>query len=83
MTIVARNLELSDGELDILARDGIQDVVVEVRCIQVDSGDPIDAISESKRRHVSRLASRIGATRVDHLGIRFDANAISVHWLPG
>lgn len=73
---------LEGGELDLIARDGSTRVVVEVRAI-TGRGDPIDAISEEKRRHVRRLAGRVGAGRVDFLGVAIRGEAIDIHWVPG
>jgi hypothetical protein len=57
-------------------------VAIEVRTV-TGPGDPIDAIDFGKRRHVGRLASRVGAGRVDYLGIGFRPWGIEVHWVPG
>ncbi len=70
------------GEIDILAIDDGTRVVVEVRSI-TGTGDPIDAVSPDKRRQVSQLASRIGAGRVDFVGIGIGPDAAVVHWVPG
>ncbi|MGH3649974.1 MAG: YraN family protein [Acidimicrobiia bacterium] len=80
--IVGRNVELDGGEIDILALDGSLPVAVEVRTI-TGAGDPIDAIDHSKRRHVSRLAARAGAGRVDFVGLAFGDRAVEVHYVPG
>jgi Holliday junction resolvase-like predicted endonuclease len=70
------------GEIDLVARDHGQWVVVEVRTI-TGSGDPIDAIDETKRNRVRRLAGQAGASRVDLVGIGLEADALTVHWVPG
>ena len=74
------NVELPDGELDLLATDGTVLVAVEVRTT-TGLDDPIDAIGPAKRRRVSRLAGRLGAGRVDFLGIRLGRDAIDFHWV--
>jgi putative endonuclease len=82
LEVVSRNLEVGRGELDLLALDRGQRVVVEVRSITSDR-DPIDAIGPGKRRRVSRLAGAVGASRVDLLGIRLGPDDVVVHWVPG
>jgi hypothetical protein len=57
-------------------------VVVEVRTV-TGPGDPIDAVDSSKRRHVSALALRLGATRADLVGVALRHWGIEVHWVPG
>ena len=82
LDVVRRNFEVGCGELDLLALDRGQRVVVEVRAITSDR-DPIDAIGPGKRRRVSRLAGAVGASRVDFLGIRIGPDDVVVHWVPG
>jgi Holliday junction resolvase-like predicted endonuclease len=85
--VVARNVrldrgEVDRGEIDLLAIDHGQRVVVEVRTV-TGRGDPIDAVGHAKRRRVRRLASAIGAARVDFVGVRIGADDVLVHWVPG
>lgn len=80
--MLAGNLEVAGGEIDILACDGGTRVVVEVRTIRGDT-DPIEAIDEAKRSRVARLGSSIGADRVDLLGVGLTPEALDIHWLPG
>ena len=82
LDVVGRNFQVGRGELDILALDRRQRVVVEVRAITADR-DPIDAIGSAKRRRVTRLARAVGASRVDFLGIRIGPDDVVVHWVPG
>lgn len=82
LSITATNVELGNGELDILASDGGARVVLEVRTTSGEE-DPIDAIDHAKRRRVERLARRIGADRVDFVGVRVGREALDVHWVPG
>jgi len=79
---VARNVAVEGAEIDLLMSDGFTRVAVEVRAI-TGAGDPIDAIDRGKRRHVGRLAGKVGAGRVDHLGIGFRPWGVEVHWVPG
>ena len=82
LQVVAHNVELGRGELDLLAVDGEARVVVEVRAVTGD-GDPIDAVDPAKRRRVRGLAREVGATRVDFVGVRFSPEDVMVHWVPG
>ena len=82
LQVISTNLVVDGGEIDILAIDSKTRVVVEVRSVTGD-GDPIDAVSPDKRRRVSQLASRVGAGRVDFVGIGIGPDAAVVHWVPG
>ncbi|MFQ5523483.1 MAG: YraN family protein [Acidimicrobiia bacterium] len=82
LTVVGTNLAVGRGEIDLLARDGRRRVAVEVRT-RTGGGDPIDAADHEKRRQVRRLAARIGAGRVDFIGVRLAPDHFEVHWVPG
>lgn len=80
MTILQTNLDLDDGELDLLALDGPERVAVEVRTTSA-GADPIDAVNHAKRARVRHLARRVGATRVDFLGVRITDDGVDFHWV--
>ncbi len=80
--MVARNVAVSGGEIDLVAFDGRTRVAVEVRTV-TGAYDPIDAIDPAKRRRVRALASRAGASRVDFVGVGLRESSIDIHWLPG
>jgi len=82
MSLVARNVEVTGGELDLLMSDNGRLVAVEVRTVG-GGGDPIDAVDHGKRRHVRRLAGGAGVSRVDFIGVGFHSWGVVVHWLPG
>jgi Holliday junction resolvase-like predicted endonuclease len=82
LQITARNVEVPGGEIDLLALDGRTRVAVEVRTVS-GAGDPIDAVDGAKRRHVTRLARRAGADRIDFLGVALRPWGAELHWLPG
>jgi putative endonuclease len=82
LTVLARNVRVDGGEIDLLALDSGARVAVEVRTI-TGSGDPVDAVGHGKRRRVRRLGSRAGAVRVDFLGVRLGRDDVVVHWVPG
>lgn len=79
--VVAADLELEGGEVDLVAWDGRTRVVVEVRTI-TGGGDPIDAVDPGKRRRVTALAARSGVGRVDFVGVGIQRDGVVVHWVP-
>jgi putative endonuclease len=80
--VVARNVGVDRGEVDLLALDDGVRVVAEVRTVSGET-DPIDAIGAGKRRRVRRLAAMLGAGRVDFVGIGLRPDGVVVHWVPG
>jgi putative endonuclease len=82
MRILARNVVIPGGEIDVVARDGKTLVAVEVRT-STGRIDPIDAIDDPKRARVSRLGGMVRAGRVDLIGIGLRDHGIDIHWLPG
>jgi putative endonuclease len=55
--LLDRNWRCSEGEIDIVARDGASLVVCEVKTRSSDAfGTPLEAITEVKARRLSRLA---------------------------
>jgi len=82
LVLLARNVEVDGGEIDLLAMDGHTRVAVEVRAIS-GPGDPIDAVDAAKRRRVSRLGRLAGASRVDFIGIALRPWGFELHWLRG
>lgn len=81
LKVVACNVEIGKGELDLVATDRGERVVVEVRTI-TGPGDPIEAIGHAKRARVRSLARRTGAGRVDFLGVGMGPEAVVIHWVP-
>ena len=82
LKVVSRNVQVDRGELDLLAIDRGTRVAVEVRTVTAGQ-DPIDAVGPSKRRRVRGLAGRVGAARVDFIGVRLSRDYVLVHWVPG
>lgn len=80
--IVARNLEVDGGEIDILALDRGEKVVVEVRSV-TGAEEALGAFGPGKAARVSRLARRLGAGRVDLVAVHLDAEAAEVRWVRG
>lgn len=82
LSVVATNVRVDRGEIDILALDDGKRVAIEVRTI-TGNGEPIDAVDPAKRQRVGRLARKAGATRVDFVGVRIEPAAAVFHWVPG
>ncbi|MCI0543951.1 MAG: YraN family protein [Actinobacteria bacterium] len=80
--VVARNLTVPGGEIDLLAVDRGTRVAFEVRT-RVGGADPVDAAGAGKRSHAAALARRAGAFRLDVIGLRLDATGFDLHWVPG
>lgn len=80
MTIVERNWRCASGEVDIIALDGDQLVLCEVKTRRTASkGSPDEAVTPAKQRRYARLA----AAYVQHAGLtdpalRFDVVSILV-----
>lgn len=80
LEVVARNVSIDDGEVDILALEAGQRVVVEVRSI-TGSGEPLDAYGQEKAAQVGRLARLLGADRVDLVALRLGEEAAEIRWV--
>lgn len=85
--MVARNVEVGGGEIDLVVRWADGYAAVEVRTVGPDSGaeDPLDRITEQKMTRVARLArllaSRYGPMRVDFVGVGIGFERVTVRWL--
>jgi len=76
--IVARNLHLAGGEIDLVALDGRTVCFIEVRARSSDRlGSPLESVTGKKRRQLTRLAraflQRRGLRGVE---TRFDVAAV-------
>lgn len=80
LRVVARNVRLPEGEIDLIARDGERWVFVEVKCRRARWGDaPAAAVSWHKRRRIVRLAQHwLKWKRLDTAACRFDVVAVTV-----
>lgn len=80
MQIVDRNWRSGRGELDIVALDGEELVLCEVKTRASESrGTPEEAVSEAKRRRLVRLAEAyMSAAGLQDCGVRFDVISIRV-----
>ncbi|MGX5696084.1 YraN family protein [Agromyces soli] len=78
MRVLARNWRCPLGEIDIVARDGGQTVIVEVKTRTSDDfGHPFEAITPAKLRRLWRLAlAWCEQTDASPAGLRVDAVAV-------
>lgn len=78
MVVVDRNWHCDEGEIDLVARDGTELVVCEVKTRRgTGYGHPFEAIDDEKIARMMRLAHRwIEAHGVRPSGIRLDAVAV-------
>ncbi len=80
MQVIDRNWRTARGELDIVALDGEELVVVEVKArTSGDTGTPEEAVSPRKQQRIARMAEAyIAANGLDGCPVRFDVIAIRV-----
>ena len=75
--LLARNLHLPGGEIDLLFLDGSTLVVVEVkRRESSDYGSALAAVGRSKRATLRRIAADYAQIVAPHARVRFDVVAI-------
>jgi putative endonuclease len=77
--ILARNLDLGIGEIDLVARDGDELVFVEVKTRTGPAfGGPLMAVDRSKRRKLVALArTYLAKHKLDDVGCRFDVVGVT------
>lgn len=82
LMVVARNVEVAGGEIDLVARHGRTMVAVEVRSRWMD--DPIDAFDHDKHRQVAALARMLDPPcgRIDLVAVRFHLGGVDIRWVP-
>ncbi|MCH5584986.1 YraN family protein [Shimazuella sp. AN120528] len=82
--LIARNWSTNLGELDIVAHDGLQLIIVEVRTTTSNQyGLGFQSVQHRKQQQVRKLALQfISQRRLGHLPIRFDVVSIllSKNW---
>ena len=79
MTIVERNWRASPGEVDIVALDGDEIVLAEVKTRRTArKGTPEEAVTPAKQRTYARLAQAYAAHAGADVPIRFDVISILV-----
>lgn len=80
--VLAQNVEVDDGEVDIVVEiEGVR-VAVEVRSRWRE--DPLDAFDDTKLDRVRRSARRLSppCRRIDLVTIRFDEAGAHIRWMP-
>jgi Holliday junction resolvase-like predicted endonuclease len=86
VAIVARNVKVDRGEVDLVVSVGRRRVVVEVRSVcaerEVLAADPVLAFDVSKANQVRRLANSLRVSRVDLVAVRFHHAGVDIHWVP-
>lgn len=80
LTIVARNVRLPEGEIDLVCRQRDTVVFVEVKCRRAHWGEgPAAAVSWRKQRRLVRLAQHyLKWKRLEPVRCRFDVVAVTV-----
>ncbi len=85
--MVARNVEVGGGEIDLVVRWADGHAAVEVRTVGPDAAaeNPLDRITQQKMARVARLARllapRYGPMRVDFVGVAIGVERVTVRWL--
>jgi Holliday junction resolvase-like predicted endonuclease len=80
--VVASNVSVGRGELDLVGIDNGERTVFEVRSVRGMSADSLDAFDEEKRQQVRRLASKLDLRRIDFVGVAFRDDGLELHWVP-
>lgn len=70
--IIARNLRIAGGEIDIIAQDGDELVIVEVRSA-TGQVDPLLSVSWPKQRQLRKLGAHYLQRLPCDIALRFDA----------
>lgn len=78
--VIARNVRLGHGEIDLVCRDGDVVVFVEVKCRRATWGDPpAAAVSWHKQRRLTRLAQHyLKWHRLEGARCRFDVVSVTL-----
>lgn len=90
IVVLARNVRVGGGEIDIVARVGGETAVVEVRSRwavgREESPDPLEAFDAAKVRQVRKLAATLPpsmrTSRVDLIAVRFGEEGVELLWTP-
>lgn len=79
--IVARNVRLSSGEIDLVVRRGRTLVVAEVKTRQsLAAGEGYEAVGTKKKLQLIRLADQYLATRRDNTPLQLRYDVLSLFW---
>jgi Holliday junction resolvase-like predicted endonuclease len=81
--ILARNVRVDHGELDLVVRIGDRRVAIEVKTIQTGGlDDPVFAFTEDKARRVRTAANLLDIPRIDLVAVTLSRSGIAVRWIP-
>ena len=82
-TVVARNVEVGGGELDLIADIGGERAVVEVRSARPTSTEDPELITEKKRSQLYALAAQLQPPvfRVDYVAVIVRRSGVSFRWI--
>ena len=82
--VLARNLKVGRGEIDVLAVIEGRRSVVEVRSVRQGREwiDPISAFDVAKSEAGPWSCRASGRTRVDLVTVSFSPTGVDLHWLP-
>ncbi len=79
--ILASNLMLGRGEVDLVGRHRDRLVVFEVRSVTT-GVSPVEAFDTAKATQLARLSARLGIGRVDLVAVAFSDRFVIIRWLP-
>ncbi len=78
--IIQKNFKCRQGEIDIIAKDKNELVIVEVKTRKsLEYGAPVDAVDNNKRKHIYKVAEYyLHINKLENIFIRFDVIEIFV-----
>ncbi len=81
--VIARNVEMKPGEIDLLVSFGNEQAAVEVRTARRSDVAP-DLFSQAKERQVRRLAASLEPPvfRIDFVTVLVQQHGVTVRWHP-
>jgi len=82
LTVVDRNVFVDGDELDLIALEGSQRIVVEVKT-SANGDDPLEAIDDVKAHRIRRAIQGYGMPvhRIDAIAVRLTPGGVSVRWV--
>lgn len=81
LVVVASNIQVAGGELDLIVLDGAERVAVEVRTVT--SGTALRQFDDRKLDQVKALAAQTSPRcgRVDFVGVEMKPDGVQIWWL--
>lgn len=81
--IVASNVRVGRGEIDLVVAFGVRPVAIEVKTIHTgEVDDPAYAFTRPKAIQVRNLANRLGIARVDLVTVSISSAGVAIRWIP-